>query len=158
MAQRWHHPLGKDAKAFRIKASRYTLIQDVLFEVSVLGVYLRCLEAAEAKQVLEETHCGVGGNHAAGRSLSTKIHLIGYYLPTMRQDAADIAEKGDDCQQHAPVQHHPSETLHPTLTPCLFMQWGMAILGKLPQALDKKIFMLAMTDYFLKWIEAEAFK
>ena len=38
------------------------------------------------------------------------------------------------------------------------MKWGMDIVGKMPQAPSQKVFMLAMTDYFSKWIEAEAFR
>ncbi|XP_074323867.1 uncharacterized protein LOC141660782 [Apium graveolens] len=34
----------------------------------------------------------------------------------------------------------------------------MDIVGKMPPAHGKKAFMLAMTDYFSKWIKAEAFK
>ena len=37
------------------------------------------------------------------------------------------------------------------------MKWGMDIVGKLPKAPGGKVFMLVMTDYFTKWIEAEAF-
>ncbi|XP_074346693.1 uncharacterized protein LOC141685498 [Apium graveolens] len=39
-----------------------------------------------------------------------------------------------------------------------FMKWGIDIMGKMPPAPGQKIFMLAMTDYFSKWIETEAFK
>ncbi|KAI3762459.1 hypothetical protein L1987_52889 [Smallanthus sonchifolius] len=38
-----------------------------------------------------------------------------------------------------------------------FMKWGMDIVGKLPKAPGGKLFMLAMVDYFSKWIEVEAF-
>jgi len=37
-------------------------------------------------------------------------------------------------------------------------EWGMDIVGKLPQAPQQKVFMLAMTDYFSKWIEADSFR
>ncbi|XP_074351896.1 uncharacterized protein LOC141691048 [Apium graveolens] len=41
-----------------------------------------------------------------------------------------------------------------------FMKWGIfiKIVGKMPSASGQKVFMLAMTDYFSKWFEAEAFK
>src|ERR1044071_9850930 len=39
-----------------------------------------------------------------------------------------------------------------------FMQWGMDIVGKLPPVLGQRVFFLSMTDYFSKWIEAEAYK
>lgn len=38
------------------------------------------------------------------------------------------------------------------------MKWGMDIVGKMPPTPGQKVFMLAMTDYFSKWIEAEAFR
>ncbi|MDP1136577.1 transposase family protein, partial [Klebsiella pneumoniae] len=38
------------------------------------------------------------------------------------------------------------------------MKWGMDIVGKLPMAPGQRVFMLALTDYFSKWIEAEAFR
>ncbi len=54
------------------------------------------------------------------------------------------------------MTHKPSELLHPTLTPWPFMKWGMDIVGKLPQAPGQQVFLLALTDYFSKWIEAMA--
>jgi hypothetical protein len=47
--------------------------------------------------------------------------------------------------------------MYPIISPWPFMKWGMDIVGKLPKAPGGKVFMLAMTDYFSKWIEAEAF-
>ncbi|XP_074283273.1 uncharacterized protein LOC141607826 [Silene latifolia] len=38
------------------------------------------------------------------------------------------------------------------------MKWGMDIVGKLPVALGQRVFILAMTDYFSKWIEADSFR
>ena len=37
------------------------------------------------------------------------------------------------------------------------MKWGMDIVGKLPTAPGQRVYMLVVTDYFTKWIEAEAF-
>ena len=37
------------------------------------------------------------------------------------------------------------------------MKWGMDIVGKLPIAPGHQIYMFAITDYFTKWIKAEAF-
>ena len=58
------------------------------------------------------------------------------------------------------IQQHPTPTSW-TPTPnhfsMPFMKWGMDIVGKLPTAPGGKVFMLVMTDYFSKWIEAEAF-
>ncbi|XP_074310734.1 uncharacterized protein LOC141646717 [Silene latifolia] len=69
----------------------------------------------------------------------------------------EYAKKCDACQRHAPVNHQPAEPLHPVISPWPFMKWGMDIVGPLPKAPGNKVYMLAMTDYFSKWIEAESF-
>ncbi|XP_074299382.1 uncharacterized protein LOC141630466 [Silene latifolia] len=89
-----------------------------------------------------------------GRSLSNKALRQGYFWPTMRKDALEYAKKCDACQRHAPVSHQPAEPLHPVTSPWPFMKWGMDIVGPLPKAPGNKVYGLAMTDYFSKWIEA----
>ncbi|KAI5323558.1 hypothetical protein L3X38_032630 [Prunus dulcis] len=37
-----------------------------------------------------------------------------------------------------------------------FMQWAIDLVGPMPQAPAKKDMMIVTTDYFTKWIEAEA--
>ncbi|RVX19896.1 hypothetical protein CK203_005312 [Vitis vinifera] len=41
--------------------------------------------------------------------------------------------------------------------PWPFAQWGMDIVGPLPAAPAQKKFLLVATDYFSKWVEAEAY-
>ncbi|RVW31157.1 Pol polyprotein [Vitis vinifera] len=42
-------------------------------------------------------------------------------------------------------------------SPWPFAQWGMDIVGPLPAAPAQKKFLLVATDYFSKWVEAEAY-
>jgi len=146
------------AKAFSMKASRFVLINNFLFKKSLAGPYLRCLEPAQAAIALGELHQGECGNHAGGRSLASKALRTGYYWPTMRKDAIQFSKKCDSCQKHAHMILQPAELLHTISAPWPFMKWGMDIVGKLPEAPGQKVFMLAMTDYFSKWIEAEAYR
>ncbi|XP_074306427.1 uncharacterized protein LOC141641672 [Silene latifolia] len=104
-----------------------------------------------------DIHSGDCGNHTGGRSLSNKILRQGYFWPTMRKDAIDYVKKCEECQRHAPVSHQPAEHIHPIISPWPFMKWGMDNVGPLPRASGNRTYMLAMTDYFSKWIEAEAF-
>ena len=43
------------------------------------------------------------------------------------------------------------------MSPLPFTQWGIDIVGSLPTTLAQKELLLVATDYFNKWIEAEAF-
>ncbi|KAL6349751.1 hypothetical protein AAG906_001638 [Vitis piasezkii] len=49
------------------------------------------------------------------------------------------------------------ETLNPVTSPCPFALWGMDIVELLPIATAHKNFFLVATDYFNKWVEAEAY-
>ena len=76
----------------------------------------------------------------------------------MRADSEDYVKQCDPCQRFSQTSHLPAERLHSSVSPWPFMKWGMDIVGKLPTAPGQKVFMLAVTDYFTKWVEAEAYK
>nr|CAN80114.1 hypothetical protein VITISV_004221 [Vitis vinifera] len=147
----------KQAHKTRVQATCFTLIGGHLYKRSFIGPYLRCLNHSEALYVLAELHEGVCGNHFGGRSLAHKVHSQGYYWPTMKKDTAAYVKRCDKCQRHAPIPHVPSETLKPISGPWPFAQWGMDIVGPLPAAAAQKKFLLVATDYFSKWVEAEAY-
>ncbi|RVW69914.1 hypothetical protein CK203_059112 [Vitis vinifera] len=128
-----------------------------LYKRSFTGPYLRCLGHSEAQYVLAELHEGICGNHSGGRSLAHRAHSQGYYWPTMKKDAAAYVKRCDKCQRYAPIPHMPSTTLKSISGPWPFAQWGMDIVGPLPAAPAQKKFLLVATDYFSKWVEAEAY-
>ncbi|RVW17418.1 Gypsy retrotransposon integrase-like protein 1 [Vitis vinifera] len=147
----------KQAHKTRVQAARFTLIGGHLYKRSFTGPYLRCLGHSEAQYVLVELHEGICGNHSGGRSLAHRAHSQGYYWPTMKKDAAAYVKRCDKCQRHAPIPHMPSTTLKSISGPWPFAQWGMDIVGPLPAAPAQKKFLLVATDYFSKWVEAEAY-
>ena len=112
----------------------------------------------EAQQVIQDIHEGDCGNHSGDRNLSFKVLQMGYYWPTLRHGELNYVKKCDACQRHAPIIHQPSEYLHPSTPSWPFMKWEMDIVGKMPKAPGQKVFMLAMTAYFSKWIKAKAFQ
>ncbi|XP_074283389.1 uncharacterized protein LOC141607940 [Silene latifolia] len=150
-------PDQKDTRSFKMKSSRFVLIDGILFRKSLAGPYLRCLSIQEAQAVMCDIHSGDCGNHTWGMSLSNKTLRQGYFWPTMRKDAIDYVNKCEECQRHAPVSHQPAEHMHPIISPWPFMKWEMDIVRPLPRASGNRTYMLAMTDYFSKWIEAEVF-
>ncbi|KAJ9565033.1 hypothetical protein OSB04_000999 [Centaurea solstitialis] len=156
-----HDQLPEDkmeARKTRSKASRYTIFEDQLYRRSTTGLLLRCVtNKVQINQILQEMHDGECGNHAGGRSLASRISRQGYYWPTLREDAITYVQRCDACQRHSSMVHRPSEPLHSVLVPWPFMRWGMDIVGKLPPAPGQKVYLLVLTDYFSKWIEAGAF-
>nr|CAN74048.1 hypothetical protein VITISV_017189 [Vitis vinifera] len=147
----------KQAHKVRVQAARFTLIRGHLYKRSFTGPYIRCLGHSEAQYVLAELHEGICGNHSGGRSLAHRAHSQGYYWTTMKKDATAYVKKCDKCQKYAPIPHMPSATLKLVSGPWPFAQWGMDIVGPLPAAPAQKKFLLVATDYFSKWVEAEAY-
>ncbi|GFS42476.1 hypothetical protein Acr_00g0080040 [Actinidia rufa] len=49
----------------------------------------------------------------------------------------------------------PARDMTHFTSPWPFAQWGMDIVGVLPRDLGNRIFLLAATDYFTKWMEAK---
>nr|CAN64615.1 hypothetical protein VITISV_036196 [Vitis vinifera] len=152
-----HVQTNPSAHKIRVQAARFTLIGGHLYKRSFIGPYLRCLGHSEAQYVLAELHKGICGNHSRGRSLAHRAHLQGYYWPTMKKDAAAYVKRCDKCQKYAPIPHMPSAPLKSISGPWPFAQWGMDIVGSLPAAPAQKKFLLVATDYFSKWVEAEAY-
>ncbi|CAL9024426.1 unnamed protein product, partial [Prunus brigantina] len=84
--------------------------------------------------------------------------LFRYFWPYMACDAEQFSRKCDKCQRHAPLIRQPAEELNPVVGPWPFARWGMDVVGPLPTAVGGKKFVLLATDYFTKWVEAEAYK
>ena len=75
----------------------------------------------------------------------------------MRADAANYIKKCDHFQRLAPILKSPVQDLISISSPWPFAQWGIDIVGSLPIAPAQKKLLLVTTDYFNKWVEAEAF-
>ncbi|XP_057791071.1 uncharacterized protein LOC131008197 [Salvia miltiorrhiza] len=116
-----------------------------------------CINPTEARYVLSEQNEWECDNHSGGRSLAHPALTSGYYWPTIKVDSVDYVKRCDKCQRFAQVSHLPPEPLKAITSSWPFMKWGMDIVGKLPVAPEKKVYMLAVTDYFTKWIEADSF-
>ncbi|XP_074305881.1 uncharacterized protein LOC141641103 [Silene latifolia] len=129
----------KEAQSVRIKASRYIMIDNILFRKSLAGPCLRCLSKEEAETVLQDVHGGECENHAGGRSLSNNILRQGYFWPTMRADAANHAKRCESCQKAAPAIHQPAEPMHPIISPWPFMMWGMDIVEAMTEVKERQV-------------------
>lgn len=75
----------------------------------------------------------------------------------MRDDVTHFVGRCDSCQSFAQFMHQHTEPLHSSSIQWKFIKWGMDKVGLLPRETNQKAFMLVLTDYFTKWVEAEAF-
>ena len=68
----------------------------------------------------------------------------------------ELVKKCDRCQRYGNVQWLPAEKLTAISSPRPFVQWGIDIVGPLPQGKGQVKFLLVTIDYFTKWVKTEA--
>ncbi|XP_073125146.1 uncharacterized protein [Henckelia pumila] len=114
-----------EARKLRVRAARFTIIDGEQYKRGFSLPYLKCLTPAKGKYVLREIHEGICGNNLGDRALAGKALCQGYFWPTMKQDAIELAKHCHACQEHANFHHQPAKILQPLESPLLFAQWGM---------------------------------
>ncbi|GKE24211.1 reverse transcriptase domain-containing protein [Tanacetum coccineum] len=86
----------------------------------------------QANFVLRKEHLGSCDAYARPRSIAQKSARLGYYWPTIYQDAIGVVETCHKCQQHAPTIRQPQCEMSSISIPWPFYQWGIDIVGPFP--------------------------
>ncbi|GJT23338.1 reverse transcriptase domain-containing protein [Tanacetum coccineum] len=87
----------KKARVVKCKSWRFFIINGTHYKKSFLGPWLRCVGPLQANYVLREIHEGFCSVHADTRSVVAKALRIGYYCPTMHEDARKLIRACQDC-------------------------------------------------------------
>ncbi|CAL8084647.1 unnamed protein product [Prunus armeniaca] len=74
----------------------------------------------------------------------------------MHQEAHKLVRKCDKCQRFGNIPHIPAKLLTPIISPWMFAQWGLDLIGPIPQGKGQVQYAVVVVDYFTKWVEAEA--
>ncbi|KAK5773314.1 hypothetical protein PVK06_049620 [Gossypium arboreum] len=117
-----------DKRTIRRRVAGFVLDGDILYKRGKGQVLLRCVDAVEARKILEDVYEGICGTHANGFTMARKIMRLA-----------------------------PSH-LHVMTSPWPFSMWGMDVIRPLsPKAFNGHQFIFLVIDYFTKWIEATSF-
>ncbi|KAI5328097.1 hypothetical protein L3X38_027493 [Prunus dulcis] len=145
-----------EARRVRHRSARYLVINGSLYKRGFSLPYLRCLTPEEGHYVLREIHEGICGNHSGARSLAHKAIRQGYFWPSLHTDAQAFTQKCDKCQRFANISQLPAEPLTAMVSPWPFAQWGLDLIGPMPEGKGQVKYAVVAVDYFTKWAEAEA--
>ncbi|XP_074323368.1 uncharacterized protein LOC141660293 [Apium graveolens] len=130
----WLPDDAQEARKLLVRASRYSLIEGLIYKRSFVIPYLKCLRPLKVEEALKEAHERICRQHLGGRDLAHKITRLEFYSPTMIADAKAYMKRCDRCQRHALIVRHPPERLTSINPPIPFAMWGMDILGPFPIA------------------------
>jgi len=145
------------AEAERIKrrSQRYTVVGNELYRKSPSGILMRCISEEDGRQLLQDIHSGICGNHAAARTLVGKAYRQGFFWPTAVTDADSIVRKCEGCQYFARQTHVPAQQLQTIPITWPFATWGLDMVGPLKPAPGGFTHLFVAIDKFTKWIEAK---
>jgi hypothetical protein len=150
-------PSNKDlAEQLIHRAKSYVLVGDKLYRRGTSsGVLMKCVPRHEGKDILEEIHKGVCGNHASSRTLVSKAFRRAFYWSTALGDAEELVRRCQGCKYFAKQQHVPAYKLVTILPTWPFACWGLDMIGPLPTAPGGFNRVLVAIDKFTKWIEVK---
>jgi hypothetical protein len=137
-------------------AKSYVLVRDKLYRRGASsGVLVKCVPRQEGKDILEEIHKGVCGNHASSRTLVSKAFRQAFYWPTALGDVEELVRRCQWCQYFSKQQHDPAYKLVTIAPTWPFACWGLDMIGLLPTAPSGFNRVLVAIDKFTKWIEVK---
>uniref|UniRef100_A0A2N9GG70 RNA-directed DNA polymerase n=1 Tax=Fagus sylvatica TaxID=28930 RepID=A0A2N9GG70_FAGSY len=147
-------PNPNDVYRLKRLALRYFVEGGTLFQKGFHGEPLRCLSLLESQMVMRETHTGECGEHQGKKRRYQCLLTLGYYLATMKKDAADFVKTCHTCQVQANLIHtHPTK-LQNMATPWPFHTWGLDLIGPINPTSNGYIWIFVVTKYFMKRVEA----
>jgi hypothetical protein len=110
-------PAGVDARSAEAahvmhRSKGFVLVDSKLYRRGARsGVLMKCVTKEEGCDILREIHKGVGGNHAASRTLVGKAYRAGFWWPTAVSDAKDLVRRYQNCQFFGKQSHIPVHSL-----------------------------------------------
>jgi hypothetical protein len=142
-------------KRIQYKATKYVLIGDDMFYRTLEGLLLKCLGLTEVNQLLHKVHEGACGTHQSAHKIKWLIRPSGYYWPTMLEDCFKYYKGCQACQRFRKIQMVLASVMNPIIKSWSFRGWGIDMIGKInPPSSKGHQYILAITDYFTKWVEA----
>ena len=87
--------------------------------------------------------------------MAHRVLRMGYFWPTLHEDARLFARLCIPCQKVANLLHQPPERLSTISSPYPFTVWGVDLIGPLPVRAKQAKYAVVTIDYFTRWVEAE---
>lgn len=98
-------------RSLRLRSSHYMFKGGLLYRNNFKGVYLRCLDEQDAKQVISKFHGKHRTGHGSTDSLAHQILRSGYYWPCVFKDAHQHVRTCHVYQIFAPREGHAAMPL-----------------------------------------------
>jgi hypothetical protein len=93
-----NHLISHKRITLKLKASKYSIIQDGLGWRNPNGLIPRCVDELESKRLMTEFQLGFCREHFETKTTTHKILRVGYYWPTIFSDVHKFFRGRRQCQ------------------------------------------------------------
>ena len=80
-----------EARKLKKITTWYCLVEEYLYRKGKSLPLLKCLHPDDTQWALNEVHAWDWGNHVSGETLAYQVLRMGYFWPTLHQDAKQFA-------------------------------------------------------------------
>jgi hypothetical protein len=101
-----------EEKPLKQRASGYVLVDGELYKSEVTEPWLSCITSEKGLELLKEIHSGFCGAHIGTRALASKAIKLGFYWPSINNDAKKLVQECEACPKTANQQNLPSMPVH----------------------------------------------
>jgi hypothetical protein len=124
------------------KSDRYSWIGGYLFYIGLDQEIRRCVRDDEFYDLLKDCHDGPYGGHFVDKRTGHKILRIGYFWPTIFQDARNYVQGFDNYQRMGQPNHRDEMPLQPQVVLEPFERWAIYFVGPIKPPSNQKVYIL----------------
>jgi len=140
------------------ETATFTWIGGNNFRLGPNNILRTCVREEEVFEILSSWHNGPYGAHFAAKRTTSKFLQLGYYCPTLHQDARRYTSRCDQCQRMGKPTPKDEIPLQPQVTLEPFEKWGMHFIGSIDPPSGHKRYNILCIDYLTKWAETKVLK
>ncbi|GJU90749.1 reverse transcriptase domain-containing protein [Tanacetum coccineum] len=126
-----------------------------LFWICADQIIRRCVHGQESFDILKACNKGPTGSHHSANLTAKKVFDVGFFWPTIYQDAHTMIKSCDTCQRQGKISQRDEMPQNAIQVCEIFDVWGIDFMGLFPSSRGNKYIIVAV-DYLSKWVEAKA--
>ncbi|GKB57794.1 reverse transcriptase domain-containing protein [Tanacetum coccineum] len=141
-------------KKFFKDVKHYFWDDPYLFRTCADQIIRRCVHG-QAFKILKACHEGPTGGHHSANLTARKVFDVGFFWPTIYQDAHSMIKSCNTCQRQGKISQRDEMPQNAIQVCEIFDVWGIDFMGPFPSSRGNK-YILVVVDYLSKWVEAKA--
>ena len=121
-----------EKRTVKLHALRFVIISGELWWRDIDGVLLKCVDKEQSIKILTKMHSGTCGGHYMSKTIAHKVLRVGFWWPTLFNDANDIVRRCDSCQRFSnKLNFIGNVPLKLVEVQNPFQQWGLDFIGEI---------------------------